>query len=262
MEAELDQSLATQLRQGEFIWLDLPGHRVGAVHTPASARVQQKGGLILLHDRGHNPDWPGLMRPLRIGLARAGWESLAVQMPMSAVDAPAALLDRDRKEALARIAAAVNWFKGHKVFNLPLIGHGLGAAYALAYLESVQAPSGQLVAAPVTEPRIAALVLIGILLPAPLRTGLLAGMETLETPILDLYGSRDYAAVLAQAGVRLEAGRQARNSHYQQFRFPLAGHDFDTLQAPLVQRLRGWLDRVAPAREIPTAKDTEQKPVP
>jgi len=261
-ELELDQALAAQLRQGKLVWLDVPGRKVAAVQTPGSGRVPRRGGLILLHDRGRNPDWPGLMRPLRTGLARAGWESLAVQMPMTAVDAPGAMLDTDRKQALARITAAVAWFKAHKILNLALIGHGLGAAYALDYLESIQARSGQDAATPITVPRITALVMLGASLPEPWRARLLAGLETLETPILDLYGSRDHTTVQDQAVVRLAAARRADKGHYQQYRMPLAGHDFEKLQRPLGLRLRGWLDRVAPATGVLTDKDTDPEQAP
>jgi len=246
-EQALDEALGTQLRQGDLIWLDVQGRRVGAIHTPVMGPVTQKGAVILLHDQGRNPDWPQLMRPLRIGLARVGWETLAVQMPMTPVDAALPLWAGDRAEARARIAAAVAWFKAKNILNITLLGHGLGAAFALDYMLTVPAPAA--------KPTISAVALVGIVLPAPYAPDLLAGLETLEVPILDLYGSDDYAAVMEQADRRLSSARRAENSHYEQFRFPQARHDFNGLEMPLLQRLRGWFDRVAPAIEIAVGKD-------
>ncbi len=262
-ERNLDLALAAQLRQGDLLWLDLEGgSQVGAVHTPASPRVPRKGGLILLHDQGRNPDAPGLMRPLRIGLARAGWESLAVQLPMLSLDPVRPMLATDRKAAMARITAVMTWFKAHDILNLALVGHGLGAAFALDYVETLARQPRKEVTIPPSEPVIAAVALIGVVLPEPYRAELLAGLETLEAPVLDLYGSRDYRVVLEQADSRLAAATRGEKTRYEQYRFPLAGHGFEALQGPLLQRLRGWLARVAPAIKAAAARDDDQEQQP
>jgi len=47
-----------------------------------SQGASSKGLVVLLPDRAQHPDWPQIIRPLRNGLAEAGWTTLAMTFPV------------------------------------------------------------------------------------------------------------------------------------------------------------------------------------
>ena len=40
-----------------------------------------QGGILLLHDQGHNPDWPFRLQQARSYLPDVGWSTLAIALP-------------------------------------------------------------------------------------------------------------------------------------------------------------------------------------
>jgi len=63
---------------------------------------------------------------------------------------------------------------------------------------------------------------------------------TLKAPVLDLYGEKDFPAVLDHAGQRAAAIRGIRGS--AQIQVPGADHFFAGMEGELVRRVRQFLD--------------------
>ena len=176
-EQQIATRLEAVLQVGEA--LRLGGEGFLGVHTPAS-KLPTRGGVILLHDRGMHPDWPQVVRPLRSGLPAHGWETLALQMPLAPPGAPDWADQLLIQEAGPRIAAGLGLLRQRGVDSIVLIGHGLGARMAIAYLQSDDIDD------------IRALVTIGLTLqPAESDDPLLAALRESAIPMLDIYGSRD-----------------------------------------------------------------------
>lgn len=192
------------------------------------------GAVILLHGRGAHPDWADVIHPLRTALPEYGWKTLSIQMPVAAADASGWVYAELIPEAFPRIAAAVAYLKQQGVASIVLVGHSLGARMGVEYL-----------AQGVPE-EVKAYVAIG--LPAGKAVadgGVLAALEKLQLPLLDIYGSQDIDAVLQSAPARLRAARLAENPAYRQRRIDGADHFFTGLDDTLLAEVRAWLGRVA-----------------
>ena len=67
----------------------------------------------------------------------------------------------------------------------------------------------------------------------------LAGMTI---PVLDIYGEKEYPAVIRMAPERLEAITKAGNSKSKQMVVPNANHYFTDQGDALVKTVAGWLE--------------------
>ena len=87
-----------------------------------------------------------------------------------------------------------------------------------------------------------ALVLIGM--SAQYRQPSVNSAESLKRiniPVLDIYGSKDFATVLATTEKRANASRH--NKNYTQYVVPNAYHFFDDHEKELINALNDWLDQ-------------------
>lgn len=112
------EALIEQLRSDdpltEVMWLDAAGKRYLGLYKPGHDG-RPYAHLIILHDRGQHPDWPGIVRQMRRELYRHNWNTLSVEVPPlltsesedSATDPLKALLDTAISQALARQRAPV-----------------------------------------------------------------------------------------------------------------------------------------------------------
>lgn len=219
---------APRITTGTPISIPDPTGAFAAIRTPASTKTVA-GTVILVPDLGTNPDWPGVIEPLRTALPRYGWSTLSITPP--AIDTsgkgPASALDA----ATGRLQAALAYVHANGGGAVVLIGHGFGAALAAAYLAGKSPPAA-----------VRGLIGIGWLDPAG-SDGRLNGTRALakiSVPILDLFGNRDREAVIDDAAARARAGRVAGKAYRQQ-EMDGADHDFTDLNGALVQVVRGWL---------------------
>ena len=233
-EARIAAQIKNDIVGGEAVWIEVDDRAYLAVYR-RSAAARVRGAAMLLHDRGAHPEWPEVIRPLATGLPEHGWDTLAIQLPVAAADAP----ERDWvdliPEAAPRIAAAVDWLHRHGRDNPVLIGHGLGARMAIAYLAANAAPT-----------RIRALVAISLAVPPDRDASVLEELRKLQLPVLDVYGERDLPAVRDTTHERLLAARDAQNAVYTQVPIPAADPFFTGLDTALVGRIRAWLSRLEP----------------
>lgn len=202
-----------------------------AIHAE-SATDRLLGGVIILHGSGANPNWHDVVFPLRSQLPESGWETLSIQLPIAAADAPEGSDQALIPEAFPRITAAIDFFRQRGVENFALVGHSLGAQMGLEYLANNPAQG------------IRGLVAVGLSAnrEKPVAGTLLA-LQKVKLPILDIYGSRDIEPVLSTVNARAVEARRAENPDFRQLEVPGADHFFTGLDDLLVQRVRAWLQK-------------------
>jgi dienelactone hydrolase len=232
-----EQAISAQLvrpdLQGEPRWLKAGGEEFLALLLKSDAE-QRLGGAILLHEAGDHADWPEVTGPLRRDLAQRGWDSLSLQLPrplnpLSKTDRQAAI-----DQATGRIQAAFDLFADQQVNNLVLLGHGLGAEMALAFV------------ADNTAEQVRGLVAIGLAAgDGGDNDPVLQTIARLQRPMLDLYGEREAPQVLASAQARRATAKRNRQDNYRQDQVAGADHHFKGLQQSLLRRVGSWLRRVA-----------------
>lgn len=226
------KAIEASLRQGTALWLDAAGSPFLALQIEGDGKAL-KGGAILLHDQNGFPDGPGLMGVLRQGLARNGWETLALQLPMAAADAPQEEWQALVPEAAARLDAAIERFAQRKIKHLVIIGEGLGGRMALEYLANNK------------KPAVKGLILLGLGLDGPKDAGL-AAIRKLKVPVLDLFAQHSRAAEPEGQRERRQMGRYAGNKDYQQNEILGAMQGFAGYEQLVLMRLKGWLGRKLP----------------
>jgi pimeloyl-ACP methyl ester carboxylesterase len=201
---------------GDPVWLELnTGHKFLTLYTEAGAA---KAGVIVVHGMGVHPDW-GLIGPLRQNLPEQGYATLSVQMPVLKADAKGEEYPATFDEAAARLAQAVAFMEAKGYQKIALVTHSLGCRMTARYLElNPKAP-------------ISAWVAIGA--SGPLN------YSKLKFPVLDLYGENDLPQVLKAAGARAK-GLKGKSA---QVVVPKADHFFEGHDAPLLENVRGFLDK-------------------
>lgn len=204
---------------GDPVQLVLPeGRKFLGIHAPNS---KARAGVVVVHGLGVHPDW-GLINPLRSQLAEQGYATLSVQMPVLAAELRADRYPPLLPEAAARIAVAVKFLqdKGHK--KIAIVSYSFGSRMANVLLNQSDAPA------------IAAWVSIGIV-------GEYTKPETFKTPVLDLYGEKDFPEILELAAQRAAAIQKIRGS--AQIRVAGADHFFNGMDKELVSTVKQFLDR-------------------
>lgn len=228
-----DQRTAAALRQGidphsQVIELEADGTGFVAILRPA-ALPERRGAAILLHDQRTTADSGEVIGPLRHGLAAAGWDTLALQLPTgTAAETRTDWLDR-RAVVEARLDAAAAWLKARGIERIATIALGDSGAIALQHAaRQSAAPPG-------------ALVLISATLDADGETGTLTTLGTLRLPLLDVYAERDLAAVVDNAPARRRAAGDGGHSAYRQMTIAGATPGFDGVADRLTRRIGAWL---------------------
>ncbi|RLJ22161.1 DUF3530 domain-containing protein [bacterium endosymbiont of Escarpia laminata] len=237
-EQRIADQIVDAILDGEPVWLEADGHRFLSIHTETDAQ-ETRGGIILLHGMGANPDWQDVIQPLRTLLPEHAWETLSIQLPVAASEASSREYLPLIPQAYPRIRAAIDFFKQRQNTNLVMIGHSLGARMGLEFLA--------------TEKPQAVRAYIAIGLPTPARkegNPVLEAIGKVSIPMLDLYGSRDLESVVATAKQRQIAANKAAHPNYRQSRITGADHFFHGMESLLQQRVSNWIRRVAAGMEI------------
>jgi pimeloyl-ACP methyl ester carboxylesterase len=221
---------------GEAVWLTVKADKFLALYNPAG---KPKGGVILMHDAGLNPDWPDVISPLRRELPEHGWTTLSLQMPVLPQNAPLTAFSPIMDETPQRIRAGIEFLRGKGIRRIVLIGHDMGAAMGTVFLAS--------------EPKHGVAGFVGIAMNAPVLGSTLNTLDPrlytpnalakLTLPILDIYGGQDAKTVTGSAPERLAAAEKAGNKDYEQEQLPEANHFFMNHDQALVERVAKWLER-------------------
>ena len=231
-EARIAAEIEEAIIDGDIVWLQDGEHEFLSVYRRTDIDPM-RGAAIVLHGRGAHPEWNDVVRPLAADLPDYGWDTLAIQLPVAAADAPVRDWAELVPEASPRIAAALAFLRERRISNVVLIAHSMGCRMATNHL-STSAPA-----------EVKALVLIGMSANRNERqTGALGELRKLKVPILDIYGERDLDSVLSSAKERRLAAQDAGNSAYTQAEIAGADHFFTGIDDQLASRVRAWLARV------------------
>ncbi|HET9405145.1 MAG TPA: DUF3530 family protein [Burkholderiales bacterium] len=204
---------------GDPVYLALKsGRKFLAIHAPSAGAA---AGVVVVHGLGVHPDW-GLINPLRSQLAEQGYATLSVQMPVLMAEMRADSYPPLFPEAAERLAAAVAFLRGKGLKRVAIVSHSLGSRMVNYFLNHANGA------------RIDAWVSIGIL-------GEFSQPGSFRAPVLDLYGEKDFPAVLDHAVQRAAAIRGIRGSG--QVQVAGADHFFTGMEGDLVRQVRAFLDR-------------------
>ena len=235
---EREQRIASQIvdaiMDGEAIELSADGYDFLAIHMESDAD-EVKGAAIILHGRGLHPNWATVVQPLRTSLPEHGWHTLAIQLPVLHKQAKYYDYVPYFDEATHRIEAAIRYLKEQGVEKIVLIAHSCGAHMAMQRIRDVG------------DKGLAAYVGIGMgatdlnqkmRQPFPLAQ--------MQVPLLDIYGEKDFPAVLRMAPERLAMIRKAGNPQSAQKVIAGAEHYFNDYNEALVEAIAEWLNGLKP----------------
>ncbi|MDH5425673.1 MAG: alpha/beta hydrolase family protein [Gammaproteobacteria bacterium] len=231
-EKRLHDEIVDSIMDGDPVLLKANNHSFLSIHMESTTE-EPNGGVIILHGRGLHPNWETVVQPLRIALPEYGWDTLSLQMPV---------LPKDTKyydyvpifpEAAPRIDAAIQYLKQKGLKNIILIAHSCGAHMAMHWLEEK------------SDKQLTAYVGIGTgatdYKQPMLRSFPYAKMTI---PILDIYGSEDYKAVINLAPQRLKLITKAGHPQSKQQMIPAADHYYAKGNKEMIKAISDWLNNL------------------
>lgn len=77
---DLEARYANQLPPNQFRWLGAEDASFPALWIEQTTGNPQ-GGALIVHDDGQHPDWPRLIKDMRLHLPENGWSTLAISVP-------------------------------------------------------------------------------------------------------------------------------------------------------------------------------------
>ena len=232
-EARLIEELEANLFDGEIVELKIDNRIAVAVYTKSQTN-KDNGVILLLHGRGLHPDWPDNIGPLRIGLTEHGWNTLSLQLPVQKQNAKYLDYVPIFPEASKRITSSIAYLKKRGFSKIILLAHSCGAHMAFHYLEH-QGGDNNVDA------------FIGIGMGATdYKQDMINSFPfaQLTIPILDIYSSNDYPAVIRLAPKRLESIKLGNNSSSKQIMLPYDDHFFTNNSALLSDNIISWLSKL------------------
>ncbi len=191
-----------------------------------------KGAVIILHGRGFHPNWEDAIYPLRTQLPENGWRTLSVQMPVLVKTAKYYDYVPLFPKAAPRIEAAIAYLKEQGIDNIVVFAHSCGAHMAMDWVRNkgddlgISAYIGAGMGATDYKQKMAQ--------PFPLAD--------MKIPVLDIYGEKEFPAVLRMAPDRLEGIKKGGNEKSQQVVVSGADHYFKDAGDGLVESVSAWLD--------------------
>ena len=247
-ETLIADRLEERLKLGNPVWLDTGSGDFFAIRTEQMTREPQ-GVAVLLHGIGAHPDWPVVISQLRKSLPQQGWSTLSVQLPVLPPEYAIADYGKTLDEARQRIASALDYLREQQMQPVVIIGYSFGAATAFSYSANLQETPSELlgvvgisaVAQPFMRPPV----------------DLLAEIEGVKIPVLDIYGSRDFPEIVDAAADRRLAARKGENPWYQQIEIEGADHNYSGLGNVLGKRISGWLKRLIEDYRVRQSQDAD-----
>ncbi len=217
---------------GEPLWLINPNNQIKFLAVYTKPETPSKVGVVLLHGLGVHPTWDKVNR-LRVDIAKAGWHTLSIQLPILAADAKAKAYVKTFPEAFERIDVAIGFLKKRGITGIHFIGHSLGGTTGIAYLGERR------------KTKIQSMISLGADdIPSKFSyTSPQKSLRDIRRPVLDIVGEEDTDSVLRNAVLRLKAARAIGNKGYQQTRIPGADHFYSGRYDLLKEHVINWLKR-------------------
>lgn len=242
VEKSIAEQLAKSGNNENLKWLKAGTVEFLALYQHANI-PKARGGLILLHGMGAHPDWSAVISPLRKKMSEHGWSTLSIQMPALEPNATPENYIPLLKETPERITSAIEFLHARGVYNIVVLGHGLGATMGANYLATNQTSSTV----------VKAFVAVGLGLHSHIQEFSTAQyIARIRIPMLDIFGSQDLDSIQKSAKPRLLAARSVGNGAFRQTSILGADHFFNGMDDLLVNRVRSWLNRYAPSVKIDT----------
>ncbi|MBF0265223.1 MAG: DUF3530 family protein [Gammaproteobacteria bacterium] len=201
--------------------------------------LDERGTIIILHDKESHPDWKNIIRPLRTELPDTGWNTLSLQLPI--LDKQVASfeeLDRFYKKSYERINGAIFYLNSQKARNVMVVAYGSSAMSALSYISNQSK---------LTSLRLPVAAVSAIALISPYSVAEekfidqeLNLFELIQIPTLDLYGADDLDIVKKYAKTRKSIARRSGNRRYMQQKIANADHFYMGQAETVVKRIHSF----------------------
>ncbi len=235
-EQRIIEQIADSVIEGEVQWLQVGDKKVFSIYSESDSD-KSKGGAIILHSRGLHANWELVVKPIRVGLAEKGWDSLSVQMPVKDKNAKYYDYVPIFPYAMPRINAAIDFLKKQGVKKIVIIAHACGAFMARYFIEHNGVKD------------ISAFVGIGmnaIDYKQQVINPIILTLFNTDIPILDIVAENDYLGVLKFFQIRQEAFAIINNPKNKQVIIPNTGHYYRQSKASkqLVAEIAKWLDNI------------------
>lgn len=235
MAAEVEDAVL----DGEVLFLKEADHeKSGNDHEfmviDMEAEGDTKGAVVILHGRGFHPNWEDTVYPLRTQLPAKGWRTLSLQMPVLVKTAKYYDYESLFSQAGPRIEAGIKYLKEQGVENIILLAHSCGGHMAMEWIRNKEGKVEDMISAYIGAGMGATDFGQKMREPFP--------YESLKIPVLDVFGSKEYPAVLNKAPGRLLLITKAANPKSLQVTVPGADHYFTDKGDELVQLVVKWLD--------------------
>ena len=227
-EQRIASEITGTLMDGEAVTLNDGKQNFMGILTPAE---QPRGAVILLHERGLNPDWADVIHPLRVGLVSKGWTTLSLQMPVLEKEATYNNYVPLFANADKRIDAGIAFLKQKGISPIVLLAHSCGAHMAMNWVHDKG------------DGEIAAYIGLGMGATDVGQEMVQAfPLDQMKVPVLDIYGEKDYPQVISLAPERQALMQKAGNTHSKQMVLPEADHDFKDKGSALNAVVATWLN--------------------
>ena len=212
--------------QGELVELQAGESGFLAIFRPRQ-RGPARGGVVLLHDRETGANSLEVMRPLRLGLAASGWDTLSLQLSADGRSLP------DDAAIRARLQAGLDWLKSRKSPRLAVVALGESGIATLDL--AADGPPREL---------------LGVVLVSAGQTASRGDgpRGDVRLPVLDLYAEFDRPGVLDAARSRRNGFSTADNTDFTQRTVAGAQAGYFRLEEELLSRVRSWLAKQAGAQ--------------
>ena len=230
-EGELAAEVAAGVRTGVVEWMTV-GNDSFPVIVGEAEREKATGVLLIVPAPGAHADWPDVVRPLRVGLPKQGWQTVAVQMPRAAANGDFV----DPARADARIGFVLEGLIAGGVERIVVLAQGLAYRAVVAHLAEMLASS---------PTRLHGLVLVSPSLPLATAVGETKDpMVATNAPLLEVRGGEDRIEVRELLEEHaLSADRGALRLR-REVVIDGAGRDYRGQSDLLVRRVRSWLSQL------------------
>jgi len=235
-EQRLADEAITGLFDGEVIFLNDGSREFLALYS-APEESEEQSAVILLHGRGFHPDWPQVVGPLRESFLENEVATLSLQMPVLEKGAKYYQYLDIIPFSFSRIDAGIQYLRTMGYRWIGIIAHSCSVHMTMAWIEQF------------SDDAIDAYVGIGMGATdyqQPMRQPF--PLADMSVPVLDVFGSADYRAVLNAAEQRKIAMEFAGNPNSAQTVIPDADHFFEDYEAELASAILDWLQPILPSQ--------------